>query len=88
MRKLSHIKRIRLHNEGKYTLFYTGLSLALLNTALFFLLRDLTLFPFYVVLAISLVVYGIIINFFRCPIRRFTEATENTVVARLMEGSS
>mgnify|MGYP000917725659 len=81
MRKLSHIKRIRLHNEGKYTLLYTGLSLALLNTALFFLLRDLTLFPFYVVLAISLVVYGIIINFFRCPIRRFAEATENTVVA-------
>ena len=69
MRKLSHIKRIRLHNEGKYTLLYTGLSLVLLNAALFFLLRDLTLFPFYVVLAISLVVYGIIINFFRCIIK-------------------
>ncbi|WP_298766719.1 phosphatidylserine decarboxylase family protein [uncultured Alloprevotella sp.] len=81
MRKLSHIKRIRLHNEGKYTLLYTGLSLAILNSALFFLLRNLTLLPFYIVLAISIVTYGIIINFFRCPIRRFTEATENTVVA-------
>ena len=38
--------------------------------------------PFYVVAVISLVVYGILVNFFRCPIRLFgQENTEKIVVA-------
>ena len=37
--------------------------------------------PFYFFLLVSLVVYGIATNFFRCPIRRFEGDTENVVVA-------
>lgn len=81
MRKLKRIKRIRLHREGTHTLIYGGIGLLALNAALFFLLRDVTLIPFYLVAAASIIVYGIVVNFFHCPIRRFNGATENTIVA-------
>ncbi len=37
--------------------------------------------PFYVFLAIAVIIYGIATNFFRCPIRRFEGDTDNIVVA-------
>lgn len=81
MRKLKRIKRIRLHQEGRATLTYGAIGLLLLNGLLFFLLRGVTLIPFYIVAALSIIVYGIIVNFFHCPIRRFQGSTENTIVA-------
>lgn len=57
-------------------------SLALLlivNAALYFGLECKA--PFYVVAVISLIVYGILVNFFRCPIRLFGQETEKVVVA-------
>lgn len=81
MRELTHIKRIRLHHEGRGTLIYGGLALLAVNVALFFALRGVTLIPFYVVAALSVVTYGIVVNFFRCPIRIFKGAPELTVVA-------
>ena len=53
----------------------------MLNGLLYFLLKDVCLLPFYVVAAISITVYAIAVNFFRCPIRLFQEDTEGTVVA-------
>lgn len=81
MRKLKRIKRIRLHQEGRATLTYSAIGLIVLNGLLFFLLRGVTLIPFYLVAAVSIIVYGIIVNFFHCPIRRFQGSTENTIVA-------
>lgn len=82
MRKLTRIKRIRLHHEGTSTLVYGFLFLAVINALLYYLLKDTTLIPFYFVLAVSVVVYGIVVNFFRCPIRRFPCVdTENLIVA-------
>ena len=49
------------------------------NTALYFGLECKV--PFYVVAVISLIVYGILVNFFRCPIRLFGQETEKVVVA-------
>ena len=37
--------------------------------------------PFYILAVASLVVYGILVNFFRCPIRLFGQNTEKVVVA-------
>ena len=46
------------------------------NTALYFGLECKV--PFYVVAVISLIVYGILVNFFRCPIRLFGQETEKS----------
>lgn len=61
------LKRIRLHREGTRILQNGLIGLIVLNALLFFLLKDLTLVPFYVVLAITGTLYGIAVNFFRCP---------------------
>ena len=81
MRKLSNIKRIRLHNEGINTLVYGFITLALLCGCLYCFRAAISPIPFYIVLGISIVVYAIVVNFFRCPIRRFEGETENLVVA-------
>lgn len=75
------IKKIRLHREGTAILWKSGLALAALNALLFWLTKDCYFIPFCVVFAVSLVLYGIMVNFFRCPIRLFNGDTENTVVA-------
>ena len=73
MARKRRLKNIRLRN---------GLiGIIVLNGLLYFLLKDVCLLPFYVVAAISITVYAIAVNFFRCPIRLFQEDTEGTVVA-------
>ncbi len=79
MRKIG---KPRMHHEGTATLWNSGITLLLLNVILFFVLREVTLIPFYIVLSISIILYGIIVNFFRCPIRIFKgNDTENIAVA-------
>ncbi len=75
------IKRIRLHREGTEILRHSLAALVVVNVLLYFLLRGVTLVPFYVVAAISFVLYAIAVNFFRCPLRQFNGDPENTVVA-------
>ena len=79
MSRLKRLKKIRLHREGTSTL-WTGLLLLLaVNSLIYFSIENKV--PFYIVGAISLVVYGIMVNFFRCPIRLFGQDTEKVVVA-------
>lgn len=79
MSRLKRLKKIRLHREGTRTL-WTGLLLLLAVNSLFYFSIENKV-PFYIVGAISLVVYGIMVNFFRCPIRLFGQDTEKVVVA-------
>lgn len=81
MGKIRHIRKPRLHSEGTATLQAGFATLLLVNGLLFYLLREVTLLPFYIVLALTLGVYLVIVNFFRCPIRIFNGETENTAVA-------
>ncbi len=79
---LIHNKRrnkIRLHSEGKHTLIWCGLLFAALIGGLY-LWVDFhpAVYALTVVLA---VVYGILLNFFRCPIRMFQGPTTMSVVA-------
>lgn len=75
------LKNIRLHSEGNDILRNGLIGIIVLNGLLYFLLKDVCLLPFYVVAAISITIYAIAVNFFRCPIRLFQEDTEGTVVA-------
>lgn len=79
MGRLKRLKKIRIHREGTHTLIGSLLLLLVVNSALYFGLNNKV--PFYIVGAISLIVYGILVNFFRCPIRLFGQDTEKIVVA-------
>lgn len=81
MAKRRKLKKIRLHREGTHTLSIGFAALAAVNVLLFFLLRDISLIPFYAFLAGTSLLYAIAVNFFRCPIRLFEGETENVVVA-------
>ena len=81
MGRIKRLKKIRLHREGTNTLLWGLVALLAVNGLLYFLLQGGNLLPFYVVLAITTIVYAIVVNFFRCPIRLFNGNTENTVVA-------
>ncbi len=78
--------RIRLHDEGKYTLLVTGFLLAVTLWVCFYLLDhgigpDWMRWVYYGVMAIAVLVYGILLNFFRCPVRMFQGPTTKSVVA-------
>ena len=75
------LKQIRLHSEGNNILVQSALVLILLNGVLFYFLKDSNLIPFYGVFAVSAILYGLALNFFRCPIRQFGGDPEGTVVA-------
>lgn len=79
MGRIKRLKKIRIHREGTHTLIGSLLLLLVVNSALYFGLNNKV--PFYIVGAISLIVYGILVNFFRCPIRLFGQDTEKVVVA-------
>lgn len=79
MSRLKRLKKIRIHREGTHTLAGSLLLLLVVNAALYYGFECKV--AFYVVAAISLIVYGILVNFFRCPIRLFGQDTEKVVVA-------
>ncbi|MBQ9665795.1 MAG: phosphatidylserine decarboxylase family protein [Bacteroidaceae bacterium] len=72
--------KIRLHHEGTHTLLYTGI-LAALIIFLSWLSRDTLAWGSYFIIICVVVVYGILLNFFRCPIRMFNGPTNKSIVA-------
>ena len=79
IKNIRKIKKIRLHHEGTSTLIGGFVILLLLNAAIYSLFDSKI--PFFCILAASLIVYGIMVNFFRCPIRIYGGDTKNIVVA-------
>lgn len=79
MGQLKKLKKIRLHREGTHTLVWGFILFMAINSALYFGIE--CKLPFYIFAVISLIVYGIMVNFFRCPIRLFGQDTEKVVVA-------
>ena len=80
---LIHNKRrnkIRLHHEGTHTLLYVG-ALSLLVICLAWFSRPTLSYGSYFIILAVLIVYGILLNFFRCPIRMFNGPTCKSVVA-------
>ncbi len=79
-KRIRKIKNIRLHREGTNTLIYTAIGIVVLGALLWYGLGAGVVFHAYV--CIIAIIYGIIINFFRCPIRYFNgDDTEGIVVA-------
>lgn len=79
MKKLKKLKRIRIHHEGTDTLIISAILLLALNSALYGCIESR--WPFYLIAPVSIVLWLLLLNFFRCPIRYFGGDTEKTVVA-------
>lgn len=79
LNNIKKIKKIRLHREGTHILITSALLLLLLNAAIYWGLQNKIVF--YTVACISIVLYSLMVNFFRCPIRLFDGNTEKVVVA-------
>lgn len=78
--RIKKLKKIRIHREGNDQLLYGGIALVLIALLLWFTLP--TKIPFWCFVVVFGVVYGIVLNFYRCPIRYFgKEDTERIVVA-------
>ena len=80
IKRIKKFKKIRIHREGTDTLLYGFIILAAIALLLNRLDNKLPFWSFIVVFG---VIYSIVLNFYRCPIRRFSEDddTENIVVA-------
>ena len=78
-RRIRKLKKQRLHSEGNSTLIISGLIIAAIAYLLWHLFD--TKVPFWCFLAVFGVLYMIVVNFYRCPIRYFNEDTEKIVVA-------
>ncbi len=74
------IKKIRIHREGTDSLVWGGICIV---TVALLLWRCVdSVIPFWAFVVVAGFVYGVVVNFFRCPIRKFPESdTENIVVA-------
>ena len=80
---LIHNKRrnkIRLHHEGTNTLLITG-ALALFICVLAWLSKDTLHWGTNIIILICVIIYCILLNFFRCPIRMFQGPTTKSIVA-------
>ncbi|KAA6344573.1 Phosphatidylserine decarboxylase proenzyme [termite gut metagenome] len=79
MRPIKRLKKIRIHREGTRILIISFIILLIVNIALY---RSIGCkWVSYIPVAISGILYLIMINFFRCPIRLFGRNTEKIVVA-------
>ncbi len=81
MTKNHKIKKVRLHSEGNDILRKSLLVILVTGALLYYFLRDVTLWPFYVYMTICIILYAMAVNFFRCPIRIFNGDKEGTVLA-------
>ncbi len=79
-KRIKKLKKIRIHHEGTDTLLYSAILIAIVGVVLWRSFESHV--PFYVYLSVFGIIWGIVLNFFRCPIRLFgDENTEKVVVA-------
>lgn len=79
MSRLKKLKKIRIHREGTEILIASPFLLLGLNAFVLWAFECRILF--YILAVITIVVYMLMVNFFRCPIRLFEQDTEKIVVA-------
>lgn len=81
IQKLKRIKRIRIHHEGTDTLIYSAFILIAIGVILWRSFDSQV--PFWIFAGVFGTVWLIVLNFFQCPVRKFSEEgpTEGVVVA-------
>ncbi len=79
MGRLKKLKKIRIHREVTHILAIGLLFFLVINSLVYYYVDCKLLF--YPLAVLSIAIYGLMVNFFRCPIRLFGEETTNVVVA-------
>jgi phosphatidylserine decarboxylase len=80
LKKIKKVKNIRFHHEGVNTLVYSAMILIAIGVILWRSFESHV--PFYIFVAIFGPIWCIVLNFFRCPKRRFDrEDTEGLIIA-------
>ena len=79
MGNMNRVKTIKVHHEGTGFLLILFAILFIVNGSLYFLKENKILF--YCIFGVSVFLYLIIYNFFRCPPRRFPSDAEGLVIA-------
>lgn len=69
MQKIKRIKRIRIHREGNETLIYSAFILIAIAVVLWRSFESQV--PFWTFAAVFGCIWCVVLNFFRCPIRKF-----------------
>lgn len=79
-KRIKKLKKIRIHREGTDQLFGGALFIVVVAALLWRFVASP--WPFWAFLAVAGVVYGIVLNFYQCPIRYLNvENTDGVVVA-------
>lgn len=78
-KRLRRLRRLRIHSEGTHILITSALLLALVCACVHYCFESKV--PFIVLTSISGVLYALIVNFYRCPIREYEFDTTNLVIA-------
>ena len=79
-KRIRKLKKQRLHSEGNDTLLFSLFILIAISVLLWRCVD--TKIPFWIFVSISGALYLVLLNFYRCPVRRLdVDDTENIVVA-------
>lgn len=76
---LKRKKTIKIHSEGTGLLIGTFVLFFFIDAYLYFFVQSKL--PFYIVTTITTILFLLVLNFFRSPLRRFLEDSENKVVS-------
>jgi phosphatidylserine decarboxylase len=77
--RIKKLKKIRIHREGTHELALSACVIIAIGVVLLRIFE--TQIPFWIFIAIFGVVWLMVLNFYRCPIRYFNGDTEKLVVA-------
>ncbi|MCL1934241.1 MAG: phosphatidylserine decarboxylase family protein [Candidatus Azobacteroides sp.] len=76
---------MKIHKEGNKVIIYTFITLLLLNWILYQVTNHSLLF--YFVLLLSIGIFSLLINFFRCPIRIFNDHHREEAIVAPADGT-
>lgn len=84
IQRLKRLKKIRIHREGNDTLIFSAFIIIAIAVILWRAFDSKV--PFWIFTVIFGVVWCIVLNFFRCPIRKFEESDSDNVVIAPADG--
>lgn len=83
-KKIQKLKKIRIHREGNDTLLYGLIFIIAAGSALWYGFD--TKWPFWLFMVVFGVVYGIVFNFYQCPVRYLNVADTDKIVVAPADG--
>ncbi len=78
-KRLRKLRQLRIHREGLHLLVVSAVLLAVVCATVYYCFE--TKIPFIIITSLSGLFYGLVVNFYRCPIRKFEYDTTGVVIA-------